>query len=57
MVAADMPGCLAMLMSVLVHAGSSKLAASHRITSGGPLAITIIATGRLALHFFGYLAK
>src|SRR3990172_6859514 len=43
MVAAGMPHYLAMLMSVLVYAGASQLAALQLVTSGTPLAIAILA--------------
>ena len=43
MVAAGMPNYLAMLMSVLVYAGSSQLAALQLLASGSPVAIAILA--------------
>ncbi len=54
MVAAGMPNYLAMLMSVLVYAGSSQLAALQLITSGTPLAIAILAGVVINLRFSIY---
>ena len=54
MVAAGMPYYLAMLMSVLVYAGSSQLAALQLVTSGTPLAIAILAALVINLRFAIY---
>lgn len=54
MVAAGMPYYLAMLMSVLVYAGSSQLAALQLLTSGSPLAIAILAALVINLRFSIY---
>jgi branched chain amino acid efflux pump len=54
MVAAGMPNYLAMLMSVLVYAGSAQLAALQLITSGSPLAIAILAALVINLRFSIY---
>ena len=54
MVAAGMPNYMAMLMSVLVYAGSSQLAALQLITSGSPLAIAVLAALVINLRFSIY---
>ena len=54
MVAAGMPHYLAMLMSVLVYAGSSQLAALQLLTSGTPLAIVVLAGLVINLRFSIY---
>jgi len=54
MVAAGMPNYLAMLMSVLVYAGSSQLAALQLLTSGSPVAIAILAALVINLRFSIY---
>ena len=54
MVAAGMPYYLAMLMSVLVYAGSSQLAALQLLSSGTPLAIVILAGLVINLRFSIY---
>ena len=54
MVAAGMPNYLAMLMSVLVYAGSSQLAALQLVASGTPLAIAILAALVINLRFSIY---
>jgi len=54
MVAAGMPYYLAMLMSVLVYAGNSQLAALQLVTSGTPLAIAILAALVINLRFSIY---
>ncbi|MEK7436127.1 MAG: AzlC family ABC transporter permease [Pseudomonadota bacterium] len=54
MVAAGMPNYLAMLMSVLVYAGSSQLAALQLLTSGSPLAIAVLAALVINLRFSIY---
>ena len=54
MVAAGMPSYLAMLMSVLVYAGSSQLAALQLLASGTPLAIAILAALVINLRFSIY---
>ena len=54
MVAAGMPNYLAMLMSILVYAGSSQLAALQLFSSGTPLAIIIVAALVINLRFSIY---
>jgi 4-azaleucine resistance transporter AzlC len=54
MVAAGMPHYLAMLMSVLVYAGSSQLAALQLLSSGTPLAIAVLAALVINLRFSIY---
>jgi 4-azaleucine resistance transporter AzlC len=54
MVAAGMPYYLAMLMSILVYAGNSQLAALQLVTSGTPLAIAILAALVINLRFSIY---
>lgn len=54
MVAAGMPHTMAMLMSVMVYAGSSQLASLQLLASGTPLAIIILAALVLNLRFSIY---
>jgi 4-azaleucine resistance transporter AzlC len=54
MVAAGMPHYMAMLMSVLVYAGSSQLAAMQLFSSGTPLAIVVLAGLVINLRFSIY---
>jgi 4-azaleucine resistance transporter AzlC len=54
MVAAGMPHYMAMLMSVLVYAGSSQLAALQLLSSGTPLAIAVLAGLVINLRFSIY---
>ena len=54
MVAAGMPHYLAMLMSLMVFAGSSQLAALQLVSSGTPLAIAILAGVVINLRFSIY---
>ena len=54
MVAAGMPHYMAMLMSVLVYAGSSQLASLQLLSSGTPLAIVILAALVINLRFSIY---
>jgi predicted branched-subunit amino acid permease len=54
MVAAGMPHYMAMLMSVMVYAGSSQLASLQLLASGTPLAVIILAGLVLNLRFSIY---
>jgi branched chain amino acid efflux pump len=54
MVAAGMPSYMAMLMSVMVYAGNSQLAALQLLTSGSPLAIAVLAALVINLRFTIY---
>lgn len=54
MVAAGMPYYLAILMSVLVYAGNSQLAALQLVSSGSPLVIAILAALVINLRFSIY---
>jgi len=54
MVAAGMPHYMAMLMSVMVYAGSSQLASLQLLASGTPLAVIILAGMVLNLRFSIY---
>jgi 4-azaleucine resistance transporter AzlC len=54
MVAAGMPHYMAILMSILVYAGSSQLAALQLVTSGSPVAIAILAALVINLRFSIY---
>jgi 4-azaleucine resistance transporter AzlC len=54
MVAAGMPHYMAMLMSVMVYAGSSQLASLQLLGSGTPLAIIVLAGLVINLRFSIY---
>ncbi len=54
MVAAGMPGYMAMLMSILVYAGSSQLAALQLLSSGTPVAVAVLAALVINLRFSIY---
>ncbi|MBE0626047.1 MAG: AzlC family ABC transporter permease [Burkholderiales bacterium] len=54
MVAAGMPYYLAILMSVLVYAGNSQLAALQLVSSGSPLVVAILAALVINLRFSIY---
>jgi len=54
MVAAGMPRYLAMLMSIVVYAGSAQLAALQLVTSGSPVAIAMLAALVINLRFSIY---
>ncbi len=54
MVAAGMPHYQAMLMSVLVYAGSSQLAALQLVATGTPIAIAVLAGLVINLRFAIY---
>lgn len=54
MVAAGMPGYMAMLMSVIVYAGSSQLAALQLLSSGTPVAVAVLAALVINLRFCIY---